>query len=58
MEAGRAWRLSEFATLIAWQTHQLIGAQADQSWFSKYGSFRDYVAFFRPPFVIPEDETE
>jgi hypothetical protein len=58
MERGRLERLHEFATLIAWQTHQLVGAQADESWLQKFGAFRDYVAFFRPPFVIAEDEDQ
>jgi hypothetical protein len=55
---GRAEERNVLATLIAWQTHQLLGSQADESWLQKFGSFRDFVAFFKPPFVITEgDET-
>lgn len=46
--------------MVAWATHQLLCVQvADQSWFSKFGQFRDFLAFHKPPFVIlPEDDTE
>lgn len=58
LSRGRAEEHHVLALLIAWQTHQLLGARADESWHSKFGSFKNYIEFFRPPFVITEDETE
>jgi len=60
LETGRRERLEEIAILIAWATHQLMGVQvADQSWHSKFGSFSNFLKFYKPPFVtIPEDDEE
>lgn len=58
MEEGRVWRRHELALLIAWQTHQLLAAQADATWHSKYGSFQSFLEFFKPPYVLAEDKSE
>lgn len=56
LEIGRKQRLHEIAALVAWATHRIIGAQADESWHRKFGDFRDFLKFARPPFVIEEDD--
>ena len=56
LEQGRLERLSEVSVLVAWAVHQIVGSQADSSWHDKFGSFRNFLEFFRPPFVmLPED---